>query len=182
LDDERDRARETMHSTALDAAVVAREAEVGLLALTHLSNRHFPRDAAREARTVFSGTIVPRGFDITELGFPERGGPVLLKCRGVVGGGWRGGGWTGESRGVPRRRLYPSRSTQRDEAGSGGARRGHHRGGRDPGDPSGGRDRLGAGGRRGAPSNLDRGCAAEGTRSRVVARGRAACDRGDDGP
>src|SRR5262245_11293841 len=83
LEDERDRARETMHSTALDAAVVAREAEAGPLALTHLSNRHFARDAAREARTVFSETIVPRDFDIIELGFQERGGPVLVKGGGL---------------------------------------------------------------------------------------------------
>ena len=64
LEDERDRARETMHSTALDAAVVAGQAEVGLLALTHLSNRYFGRDAAREARTEFPETVVPRDFDI----------------------------------------------------------------------------------------------------------------------
>jgi ribonuclease Z len=75
LEDERDRARETMHSTALDAAVAARDAEVGLLALTHLSNRYLGRDAEREARTIFPGAIVPRDFDSIEVGFRERGGP-----------------------------------------------------------------------------------------------------------
>jgi ribonuclease Z len=83
LEDERDRARETMHSTALDAAVVAREAEVGVLALTHLSNRYFGREALAEARPVFPESVVPRDFDIIELGFQERGGPRLVKGGGL---------------------------------------------------------------------------------------------------
>ncbi len=80
LEDERDRARETMHSTAADAAVVAREAGVELLALTHLSNRYFGREAVHEATQVFPETIAPRDFDIIELGFQERGGPRLVKA------------------------------------------------------------------------------------------------------
>jgi ribonuclease Z len=79
LDEERDRARETLHSTALDAAAVAREADVGLLCLTHLSNRYFGPEVAREARTVFAETIVPRDFDIIDVRFQERGGPQLVK-------------------------------------------------------------------------------------------------------
>jgi ribonuclease Z len=79
LDEERERARETMHSTALDAAAVAREAEVGLLCLTHLSNRYFGHEIVREARTVFPDTIVPRDFDIIDARFQERGGPTLVK-------------------------------------------------------------------------------------------------------
>jgi ribonuclease Z len=79
LEDEQDRARETLHSTALDAAAAAREADVGLLALTHLSNRYLGRDAAREARTVFPATVVPKDFDTIEVGFEERGGPRLVK-------------------------------------------------------------------------------------------------------
>jgi ribonuclease Z len=79
LEDEQDRARETLHSTALDAAATAREADVGLLALTHLSNRYLGRDAAREARTVFPAAVVPKDFDTIEVGFEERGGPRLVK-------------------------------------------------------------------------------------------------------
>ena len=79
LDEERERARETMHSTALDAAAVAREAEVRLLCLTHLSNRYFGHEMVREARTVFPETIVPRDFDIIDARFQERGGPRLVK-------------------------------------------------------------------------------------------------------
>lgn len=79
LEDERERAQETRHSTALDAAELAREAGVQLLALTHLSTRYFGTDAAREARTVFPETVVPRDFDIIELPFAERGVPHLIK-------------------------------------------------------------------------------------------------------
>jgi ribonuclease Z len=79
LEDEQDRARETLHSTALDAAATAREADAGLLALVHLSSRYLGRDAAREARTVFPETVVPKDFDTIEVGFEERGGPHLVK-------------------------------------------------------------------------------------------------------
>jgi ribonuclease Z len=78
-EDERDRARETQHSTALEAAGVARAAEVELLALTHLSNRYFGGEVAREARTVFPNTVVPRDFDTIDVRFQERGGPQLVK-------------------------------------------------------------------------------------------------------
>ena len=77
--DEADRARETMHSTAREAAELAREAEVTMLALTHLSNRYFGSELAREARAVFAETVVPKDFDIIELRFEERGGPLLVK-------------------------------------------------------------------------------------------------------
>jgi ribonuclease Z len=83
LEDEQDRARETLHSTAVDAATAAQHAEVGLLALTHLSNRYLGRDAAREARAVFPATVVPKDFDTIEVGFEERGGPRLVKGGGL---------------------------------------------------------------------------------------------------
>jgi ribonuclease Z len=79
LDEERERARETAHSTALEAAELARDAEVGLLALTHLSNRYFGPEAAREARTIFPDTVVPKDFDVIDVPFPERGSPQLAK-------------------------------------------------------------------------------------------------------
>ena len=78
-EDEADRARETMHSTAREAAELAREAGVTMLALTHLSNRYFGSELAREARAVFAETVVPKDFDIIELRFEERGGPLLVK-------------------------------------------------------------------------------------------------------
>jgi ribonuclease Z len=78
-EEERDRAAETSHSTARQAAELARDADVKLLALTHLSPRYFGPEIAREARDVFPNTIVPRDFDVVELPFPERGEPRLVK-------------------------------------------------------------------------------------------------------
>jgi len=78
-EDERDRARETMHSTARQAAEVADDAGVRLLALTHLSPRYFGPEIAREAREVFANTVVPRDFDVVEIPFQERGDPRLVK-------------------------------------------------------------------------------------------------------
>jgi ribonuclease Z len=78
-EEERERAEETSHSTATDAARIAQAAGVRMLALTHLSSRYFGPEVAREARAIFPQTEVPRDFDIIELRFEERGGPRLLK-------------------------------------------------------------------------------------------------------
>ena len=78
-DEERDRAGETLHSTALQAAEIARDAGVRLLALTHLSPRYFGPELAREARAVFPATVVPRDLDTIEVPFSERGEPLLVK-------------------------------------------------------------------------------------------------------
>jgi ribonuclease Z len=79
-EEERERAGETLHSTALQAAELAREAGVRLLALTHVSPRYFGSELAREAREVFPETVVPRDFDIIEVPFAERGVPQLVKA------------------------------------------------------------------------------------------------------
>jgi ribonuclease Z len=79
LEDERARARDTSHSTARQAAELARDAGVRMLALTHLSTRYFPREVRDEARGVFENTVVPRDFDAIEVPFPERGEPALVK-------------------------------------------------------------------------------------------------------
>jgi ribonuclease Z len=78
-DDERDRAAETGHSTARQAAEIAREAGVELLCLTHVSGRYFGKELRAQAREVFPGTELPRDFDVVELPFPERGTPYLQK-------------------------------------------------------------------------------------------------------
>jgi ribonuclease Z len=76
---EAERARETLHSTAAEAAKVARLAQVRLLALTHVSPRYFGPELAEEARDVFPNTVVPRDFDLVEVPFPERGAPRLVE-------------------------------------------------------------------------------------------------------
>jgi ribonuclease Z len=77
--EEKERARETLHATAAEAAEVAKLAGVGLLALTHVSTRYFGPELAREAREIFPETVVPRDFDVIEVPFPERGAPELVK-------------------------------------------------------------------------------------------------------
>ena len=77
--DEVERARETLHATAAEAAAVARDADVTMLALTHLSSRYFGGEVKREAQEVFAETVVPRDFDTIEIPFAERGTPRLVK-------------------------------------------------------------------------------------------------------
>jgi ribonuclease Z len=79
LSDEAERAKETLHSTAGGASLVAREAGVKLLALTHLSTRYFGHQVVEEARELFADTVVPRDFDLVDLPFPERGPPELVR-------------------------------------------------------------------------------------------------------
>ena len=74
---EADRAAETGHSTARQAAEIARDAGVRLLALTHLSTRYGGGEIRDEARAVFERTVVPRDFDAIEVPFPEKGEPAL---------------------------------------------------------------------------------------------------------
>jgi len=78
-EEERDRAQETMHQTAAQAAEIAHRANVGLLALTHLSSRYFGPEIAREAREIFAETVVPQDFDVNDVPFAERGTPQLVK-------------------------------------------------------------------------------------------------------
>jgi ribonuclease Z len=80
LEESADRARETRHATARQAAELAAEAEVGMLALTHVSPRYGGGELLEEARTVFENTVVPRDFDRIELPFPERGEPVHVRA------------------------------------------------------------------------------------------------------
>jgi ribonuclease Z len=80
-DEEVDRARQTGHSTARQAAEVARAAEVSMLALTHLSSRYFAPVIEKEASAVFEPSVVPRDFDVIEVPYRERGEPVAMSLR-----------------------------------------------------------------------------------------------------
>jgi ribonuclease Z len=79
--EEVDRARKTGHSTARQAAEVASEAGVSLLALTHLSSRYFAPVIEKEAREAFDRTVVPRDFDVIEVPYRERGEPELVRWK-----------------------------------------------------------------------------------------------------
>ncbi|HWG07693.1 MAG TPA: ribonuclease Z [Solirubrobacteraceae bacterium] len=72
-----ERARETAHSTARQAAELARDAEVRVLALTHVSTRYAGGQLRDEARAVFAATEAPRDFDTIDVPFPERGRATL---------------------------------------------------------------------------------------------------------
>jgi ribonuclease Z len=75
---EADRAVDTGHSTARDAAILARDAGVKMLALVHVSSRYNVTDLLSEAREVIPGAVAPRDFDLVEVPFPERGEPKLI--------------------------------------------------------------------------------------------------------
>lgn len=78
-EEEAERARRTSHSTARQAAEVAREAQVRMLALTHISSRYPGGELREQAREVFPQTEAPRDYDTIEVPFPERGEPRLIR-------------------------------------------------------------------------------------------------------
>ncbi len=79
MEEECERAIETGHSTAAQAAEVANAANVKMLALVHISARYHVKAALEEAKANFSNTVAPRDFDLVELPFPERGEPKLVR-------------------------------------------------------------------------------------------------------
>jgi len=126
-DEESDRAEETSHSTAAGAARLAAAAGVRMLVLTHLSNRYFGPEIAREAREIFPETVVPRDFDMIEVRFPERGGPRLVKAGA---------------------RATREEAEPHGGHGASGSGEGPHGGRGDPDDPALGGDPVGASARR----------------------------------
>ena len=81
LVDEWDRARETRHSTAQEAAELAAEAGVAMLVLTHLSTRYAPRAVKDEARAFFANAHVSAR--------PRLGRAALPRARRTAYRPWR---------------------------------------------------------------------------------------------
>jgi ribonuclease Z len=72
------RAAETSHSTVGQAAAVAREAHVKMLALVHISSRYHVGKVLEEAQDVYEPTVAPKDFDVIEIPFAEKGYPELI--------------------------------------------------------------------------------------------------------
>lgn len=72
-DDEQERARETRHATAREAATIARDAGARRLVLTHISAR-YSREAPEllsEARAIFPETVVAKDGMVVEVPFRD---------------------------------------------------------------------------------------------------------------
>jgi ribonuclease Z len=80
MEEDAERAAETRHSTAAQAAGLAAAAGVQMLALTHISPRYAGGQVRDEARESFENVIVPRDFDRVEIPLPERGEPVHIRA------------------------------------------------------------------------------------------------------
>jgi len=93
-DEEAERAQDTGHSTAREAATVARDADARRLALTHFSAR-YSRDASeleREARQVFSEVVIARDGMEIDVPYGEEEAGARVEGRGArIAGDWRGG-------------------------------------------------------------------------------------------
>lgn len=76
---ENERAAETGHSTAAQAAEIGLAAEVSMLALTHFSTRYTVGTLRDEAQAIFPRTVLPRDFDTIIVPFAERGEPELVR-------------------------------------------------------------------------------------------------------
>jgi ribonuclease Z len=84
--EEAERAHQTGHSTASQAAGVALDAEVKLLALNHFSIRYPVSVLRDEAREIFANTVLPRDFDTIDIPYAEKGEPVLQRWSDRVAG------------------------------------------------------------------------------------------------
>jgi len=78
-EEEAGRAAQTGHSTARQAALLARDSNVRLLALTHVSSRYAGGELREQARELFANTESPRDFDSIEIPFSEKGPAELVR-------------------------------------------------------------------------------------------------------
>jgi ribonuclease Z len=75
------------HSTAAQAAELARTANVRVLALTHISGRYSGHELRQEARSLFANSELPNDFDVITLPLPGRGPPSLTRPSGQSASG-----------------------------------------------------------------------------------------------
>ncbi len=80
-DGDRERAGETAHSTGAQAAQIAVDADVRLLAVSHVAARVHAGELEQEVRAIFPRSVVVRDFDEIELPLPDRGEPVHRRWR-----------------------------------------------------------------------------------------------------
>ncbi|MEM4736814.1 MAG: MBL fold metallo-hydrolase, partial [Nitrososphaeria archaeon] len=67
-----EKARENMHSTSVDAAKIAKQANAKMLALLHLSARYNdPTTIRLEALKYHDNVIVPEDLDVIEVPYPD---------------------------------------------------------------------------------------------------------------
>jgi ribonuclease Z len=78
MEEDAQRAAETGHSTVGQAAAVAVEAHIKLLALVHISARYHVGKVLEEAREVCADCVAPRDFDQIVIPLPEKGPPELI--------------------------------------------------------------------------------------------------------
>ena len=79
LSAEQERAEQTGHSTAAEAAGIGRKSGARLVVLTHLSFRHLPREVLAEARAHRDDCVLPADFDRIVVPFPEKGTAYLIR-------------------------------------------------------------------------------------------------------
>lgn len=84
--EEADRAAQTGHSTAAQAAELAERAKVRLLALVHVSTRYPLSRIKAQAVERFAATVLPRDFEQIEIPFAERGAPRLVRWDPALAG------------------------------------------------------------------------------------------------
>jgi ribonuclease Z len=77
LERDRELAERTGHSTAAEAAALARDAGVALLALTHRSSRYPRAQVLAEARAVFPATVAPEDLDMISVPAAAHDAPRL---------------------------------------------------------------------------------------------------------
>ena len=85
LERDRDLAVRSGHSTAADAARLAAQARVGLLALVHRSTRYAREEILAEARALYGATVAPEDLDLIEVPLAEHGPPRLRPQGGRAG-------------------------------------------------------------------------------------------------